>query len=104
MALKIGKYRVGLNKQANAFTIIMGIAMLFLWFYVGGEVIGTVLSSLVHQADLLEQKSSTKDSESSELQTWDGTTLGASGSGLIGIIGLLLGIGVLLQAIKITRV
>lgn len=103
MAFKVGKYRVGLNKQANAFTIIMGIAMLFLWFYVGGEVIETVLS-LVAPGGFTGTEIFYQGFKIFGVHTWDGTTLGTSGSGLIGIIGLLLGIAVLLQAIKITRV
>lgn len=100
MAVRVGKYRVGFNSRSNAFYIIMNIVMLILWFYVGNQII-TIVRTLVIDSTTLAIPETNIFYNGFQLL---GLVHATTSSGLVGIIGLLLAVGVLMQAIRITRV
>lgn len=114
---KIGGYNVGVNQNAKPLYVILSIVMLILWLYVGDQVLGTMQEVIGCDATGLGWHGSFLGDTNYEggcvLGTFydtykflglvsDGS--GTSTSGLFSIIGIILGVSVLTQAFKITRV
>lgn len=89
---RIGRYKVGFNRSANAGRILMNIVMLIIWLGVGDVVIAALGGIINTNANSIFYK------------TYQFMGLTGSGStGIIAIVGILLAVGVLVQAFKVTR-
>lgn len=95
---RIAGYKVGWNKRAKPLGVILNIVMLTIWLYVGSEIITTIRSIIGCPG---------ADCEASvfyDTFKFLGIHNTSASSGLVSIIGILLGVSVLAQAFRITRV
>lgn len=100
---RIGRYKVSFNRNANAGSILMNIIMLIIWLGVGDVIINS-LSGIMNVGNTALACGSTEVNAGVFCQTYSFMGLRANGStGIIAIVGILLAVGVLIQAFRVTR-